>query len=319
MEVNARIVSIFCLVLLPRVARAQWAMTPWPPNGGRFETPVQPNSQLQQQTTTPLTNQALAEQNANAKNAQTPNKQTPDVGSLLNSVMGAGGGGSPAGKGSGTTPQSRGSDDTPDSASGAGKLPKQVSLARCSSSQPDPTALTTALECAGKLSNATDNKLGLVDIRKKLMFIINRDTKETISCVRISTGSGGQGSSEGQSPRGLMLTAAHGGKGTKYASSREGEEDDAIGLTCTDSETCARTKNGVVIHPAHGGASSNASAGCFGVEDQYFTAVKRTLYGSDSAPKKNVIFSFDETNREKCSSSGGRPNQRPTSDTDAVS
>lgn len=204
----------------------------------------------------------------------------------------------------GNNPMSTGAD-------GAGPLGAlQTSMETCDGNQrPDATAMQTALDCA-KRANVNGNMLALVDGDRKLMHIIDRnDTSfaaKPVKCVRISTGRNGFGTSYGQSPRGLMITGPHAGN---YNSNADGQRNDCVGLKGTDPETRTRESNGVIMHPAHGGAGSNSTLGCIGVEDKFWSDVKKTLYGPEH--KQSAVFIFTKETREKCSAGQGSGDRVP--------
>lgn len=180
------------------------------------------------------------------------------------------------------------------SSGGSGDL----GMRSCGSAVADPNAMNTMIECANrKLSMASNDKAALVDYDQKVMFIVDRASKTVTGCVQVSTGKD-TGSGKGDTPVGMMITGPH--KGAKYQSNADGTAADAIGLRGTDPSTIARTDRGVVIHKAHGGAGTNSTLGCIGIEDSQFDKIKEILYGSDANPKKSAIFVHDKNSREKC-------------------
>lgn len=283
-------------------AHAQYAVRPWPPGDGSDPLGAQRSSQLQQTGTQlatgpngqPLVFEALKKKE-DANGSAASRNQMPQMPQMPN--MGGMGGGGAGGAGSRRP--------TSDDISGSGRdgSVSDAAIKDCGSSRPDPTALQTALECVNKkLSVVSTDKMALADTDGKIMFIIDRQTKQAVGCVQISTGKNGKGDGYGQTPLGLVITGPH--NGARYQSSASGTERDAIGLTGTDANTKVRTDNGVVMHKAHGSAGRNSTLGCIGVEDSQFDAVKRELYGSDSNPKRSPVFIYDRNSREKCSSDG---------------
>ncbi len=106
-------------------------------------------------------------------------------------------------------------------------------LRDCGDKKPDLNALDTMISCANrKLSMASNAKGALVDVDQKVMFIVNRGTREVEGCVNISTAKS-TGAGIGQTPLGMMITGSH--DGGKYQSNADGTSADCIGLLAGNS------------------------------------------------------------------------------------
>ena len=256
------------------------------PGSAPAAVPIDP---AQQQMQMQMLMQMMQNQNKGKGNKQPPIPQ--GLGNMLNG-LGSGGAGGSGARGSGDA-AGGGPGGSGEGSSGGG-----AGVDNCPGAWPDPAALQNMLKCTKGLSQATNRLAGLVDIDKKVMFIIDRSGGgKVVKCVPISTGKNGAGGSYGQTPTGCMITTSHHGD---YQSSATGTQKDCIGLAGTDSLTKSREAAGVIMHKAHGGAGGSTTLGCIGVKDGEFDQIKEMLYGSDSSQKRSVVCAFNAQTKTEC-------------------